>query len=143
MTLRIDYSITPDFSIQFYGAPFVSAAKFYDFKEAANPTAENYYERFSIFDNNRFNKDNFSFDFDSDGEFEFVLGNRDFNYKQFRSNLILRWEYIPGSVLFIVWSHEQNDYQNTGEFNALNDFKNLFKSISNDNILIKFQYRFA
>ena len=43
-------------------------------------------------------------DEDLDGSSDYEIGNPDFSFVQFRSNLVVRWEYIPGSEVFLVWS---------------------------------------
>lgn len=142
-TFRFDFNITPDLTIQYYGAPFVSAASYYDFKDILDPLANNFDDRYLMYNSAQFNTTDYSFDFDQNGEVDYELGNPNFNFQQFRSNLVLRWEYIPGSVLFLVWSHEQTDVLETGEFDFVNDFTNLFKVTPADKIIIKFQYRFT
>jgi len=40
---------------------------------------------------------------DNDGNFDYSFYKPDFNFKQFKSNLVIRWEYLPGSILYLVW----------------------------------------
>jgi hypothetical protein len=54
------------------------------------------------------------------------VGNPDFNFKQFRSNAVLRWEYRPGSTLFVVWSQGREHYAADGSFRPGRDFGRLF-----------------
>ena len=44
----------------------------------------------------------------TDGAQSFVIGDRDFNVLSFRSNLVLRWEWRPGSTLFVVWQQDRS-----------------------------------
>ncbi|MBN2892730.1 MAG: carbohydrate binding family 9 domain-containing protein [Bacteroidales bacterium] len=142
-TFRFDFNITPDLTIQYYGAPFVSAGNYYDFKNVLDPMAEEFDQRYTLYNSTQLNSSDYTFDFDENSEIDYELGNPDFNFQQFRSNLVFRWEYKPGSVLFLVWAHEQTDVIETGEFNFVNDFSNLFKVTPADRFIIKFQYRFT
>ncbi|NIU78657.1 MAG: hypothetical protein GWN71_35435, partial [Gammaproteobacteria bacterium] len=55
-------------------------------------------------------------DLDDDQAADFSFADPDFNFKQLRSNLVLRWEYRPGSTLFLVWSQGRSHYEPTGAF---------------------------
>lgn len=142
-TFRMDFNITPDFTLQYYGSPFISSALFNDFKGITNSTANNYNDRFAVYPSSIFNYNDYSIDYNQDGIYDYEVGFRDFNFREFRSNLVLRWEYIPGSTLFVVWSHEQSEFLNTSEFNLVQDFKDLFTIFPTDVILIKLQHRFS
>jgi hypothetical protein len=66
--------------------------------------------------------------------------------QEFLSNLVVRWEYNPGSSLFLVWSQSRSNNNSTGQMDFLNDLGDLFMSKDNKphNIfLIKFSYRFG
>ena len=121
-TTRINYTLTPNLSIQFYGQPFVTAGEYSNFREVIRPRARRYADRFAPY--------NYS-------------GSPDFNFKQFRSNLVLRWEYHPGSTLFVVWSQGRTDYTDIGKFHPRTDFENLFKAEGNHVFLIKLNHWFS
>ena len=63
-------------------------------------------DRFQNYDANQIsiNGDDFQVDENLDGTMDYSFENPDFSYVQFNSNLVLRWEYIPGSELFLVWA---------------------------------------
>ncbi|MDA9875696.1 DUF5916 domain-containing protein [Flavobacteriaceae bacterium] len=71
-----------------------------------NPVAERLTERFQLYDSNQINLsgNDFQVDENRDGTMDYSFSNPDFSYVQFNSNLVLRWEYILGSELFLVWS---------------------------------------
>ena len=48
------------------------------------------------------------------GASTFTLRNRDFNTLSFRSNVVLRWEWRPGSTLFVVWQQSRAGSEVTG-----------------------------
>mgnify|MGYP006919341914 CR=1 FL=1 len=82
-------------------------------------------------------------DEDIDGNTDYSISNPDFSFVQFRSNLVVRWEYIPGSELFLVWSQ--------GVTGLVDSSDKLFSGLENgilnqkpENIfLIKATYRFV
>jgi len=146
LTSRIDINITPDFTIQYYGAPFISAAIFSDYKKITDPKADEYLNRFSIFNDSEIdylsNDELYGINENGQGDYDYYFDKPDFNYQQFRSNLVLRWEYKPGSLLFLVWSQDKTDSFSDGSFNFGDDIKSMFKITSNDTFLVKFSYRF-
>jgi hypothetical protein len=145
LTTRIDINITPDFTIQYYGAPFISAAMYSNYKKITDPMADEYVERFHTFTGSEIEymtqNEEFGISEHGNGSYDYYISNPDFNYQQFRSNLVLRWEYKPGSLLFLVWSQDKTDSFSNGSFNFGDDMKSMFKITSNDVFLIKFSYR--
>ncbi len=105
-SVRIDYTINPNLSIQYYGQPFISRGRYSDFKYVTNAVADRLEDRFQTYNTNQIslNNDVYNIDENQDGVSEYSFDNPDFSFVQFNSNLVLRWEYIPGSELFLVWS---------------------------------------
>jgi len=146
MSMRLNYTINPNLTIQYYGEPFISRGRYSDFKTVVAPQANRFKDRIQIFNTNQISfdaiDDSYLIDSDSNGIKNYEFGNPDFSYVQFRSNLVMRWEYIPGSEIFLVWSQGVNG-------NADPNYK-LFKGLDNqilgekkDNtFLIKATYRF-
>ncbi|MFH0777689.1 MAG: DUF5916 domain-containing protein, partial [Candidatus Eisenbacteria bacterium] len=64
----------------------------------------------------------------------------DFNWTSFNSNLVLRWEYRPGSALYLVWAQARDRYRSIGDFDMGNDWDSLFGTIPNNTLLLKFSY---
>ena len=84
-----------------------------------------------------------SIDEDQDGFADYSFGNPDFNLIQWRSNMVLRFEYIPGSELFLVWSQSSSSFGNPSDqlLNSLED--NLFSNALRNVFLLKLTYRFV
>ena len=144
LTVRLNYTLTPNLSLQIYSQPYVSAGKYSEFKDVTQLRAENYDERWHIFSGNEIFFENNYYHLippEAGGE-EIFIYNPDFNFRQFRLNLVLRWEYLPGSVLFLVWTNGINDYANTGSLSLGDDFQSLFSSPSNNVFLLKVSYWF-
>ncbi|MEX2465375.1 MAG: DUF5916 domain-containing protein [Gemmatimonadota bacterium] len=137
-TLRVDYAFTPTLSLQLYAQPFVSAGSYGGFKQVANPTAERYPDRFSGLEA-RIDGDDYFVDLDGNGSEE-SFGNPDFNVRQFRSNAVLRWEYLPGSSLFLVWSQGRDDSGDVGAFDFSRDVGDLFRTAPSNVFMVKLSY---
>lgn len=146
MSFRVNYNITPDLTIQYWGQPFVATGKYDEFKRITNSMADDLYDRFHLFQQGseiipHYMSGNYNLDFNADGNSDYVLENPDFNVKEFLSNLVLRWEYHPGSTLFLVWSQTRNGYDNYGDFEFSRDLENLFDVKAKNIFLLKFSYR--
>ena len=83
LTLRSSLTFTSKFSIQLYSQLFLARGRY----------------------------DNFSILTDPDLMVPFIPypKRRDFNYKNLQSNFVTRWEYRPGSAIYLVWSHGRNE----------------------------------
>ncbi len=151
LTLRINYNITPDFTIQFYGMPFISAGKYSDFKYITDADADLFSDRFILYSEDQLtynfeDEDNKFYEVDEDlnGETDYTFDEPNFNVFDFNSNLVIRWEYRPGSTLFLVWSQNRNEYFSNGNFKLWNDTETLFmETYPRDVLLIKLSYRFG
>jgi hypothetical protein len=108
LTTRLNYNVTPELTIQYYGQPFIYRAQYKNYGYVKDPLNKSYDERFYQYTGTQIrydeNKEAFEIDEDNDGGTDYSFGLPDFNYIQFRSNLVLRWEYIPGSEFYLVWS---------------------------------------
>ena len=144
LTLRINYTLSPNLSIQLYSQPYVSAGKYSEFKEVSQPRAENYDDRWYIFSGSEISleDDYYRLLIPGGGGDVLTFENPDFNFRQFRSNLVLRWEYLPGSILYLVWTRGINDYSSDGDLSLGNDIRSLFNSDSNNAFMVKISYWF-
>lgn len=146
ITLRLNLSLTPDLSIQFYGQPFVSAGNYTDFKHITSPRAAEYKDRFHQFADGEMHlreQDGlYGIDENQDGVTDYSFVNPNFNFFQFRSNLVLRWEYKPGSALFLVWSQGRTGYLPYGDFDFMDSMQDLFGVHPHNVFLLKFSYGF-
>jgi len=142
ITFRIDFAITPELTIQYYGSPFVSIGKYTDFKEVTNPLDDSYENRFSIVVPEE-NGLMYDFESDNNGTVDYSIFNPDFNYQQFRSNLVLRWEYKAGSALYLVWAQDRTAYEPAGEFDINTGVRNMFDIFPGNIFMIKFSYWFS
>lgn len=111
-SIRFNYSINPNLSIQYYGQPFISRGTYTDFNYVNNAAARDLNQRVTLFDTNQIsridNEGSYLIDENLDGIIDYEIDDPDFSFVQFRSNLVVRWEYIPGSEIFLVWSQGVN-----------------------------------
>lgn len=147
ITVRLNYSVSPDLSIQFYGQPFISSGKYTDYKHITHPRAVNPTDRFHLFSPAELSYDNddqvYFVDENLDGINDYSFDQPSFNFFQFRSNLVVRWEYVPGSTVYLVWSQGRTGYETTfGDFSFGRDFRDLFQVKPHNIFLVKFTYRF-
>lgn len=146
LTTRVNYNITPDLTVQYYGQPFIFRALYKNYGYVTDPLNKNYDSRFHRYDAQeiQFVNDKFSVDETGDGVEDYSFGKPDDNYIQFRSNLVVRWEYVPGSEIFLVWSQgstpDAGQDLNTPLTRSL--FQNVFEQKPQNIFLVKFTYRF-
>jgi Domain of unknown function (DUF5916) len=123
LTTRVDFTATPTLTLQVYASPFITSGKYTNWRELNNPRADNYQDRFKPF----------TLEGDPGG----------FNFKQFRSNTVVRWEYRPGSTIFLVWAQGRTqDGTDIGTFDMRRDANNLFRQRPDNTFLIKSSYWF-
>lgn len=144
LTARASFSFTPTLSLQVYAEPFISAGAYSSFKEVASPRASRFDERFHTFTPAELSYDDSSATYHvrpaSAPTSGFDFANPDFNFKQFRSTTVLRWEYRPGSTIFVVWSQGRSATTPIGTFNLNRDVRALFGANATNTVLVKVNY---
>jgi hypothetical protein len=143
LTFRIDLNISPEFSIQYYGSPYISRGSFSEFKHITDPEAKKFNDRFKLFGN--VNPDDGRYGLDENGDMvsDYYIGNPDFNFHQFRSNLVAKWEYRLGSYIYLVWSSEKTGYTNSSGASLSESLGQLRKVFPDNMFLIKLNYWFS
>src|SRR2546427_216794 len=125
LTMRVTYPFTANMSLQVYAQPFISKGTFSNVRElSANPRAADYASRYQAY-----------------GDTSFTNNIGGFNFKQFRSNVVFRWEDRPGSTLFVVWSQGRQGttgLEGTRSFSG--DLNDLFNLPPNNSFLVKLSY---
>jgi len=142
--IRVNVALTPDLSIQLYAQPLIAAGDYEDFKELAAPGTHEFLT-YGI-DNGStlsFDESDNAYIADPDGTGpaeQMAFGNPDFRFRSLRSNLVLRWEYLPGSTLFVVWNHGQSGYASDPTFRVWDEFSNLLQDDQQNTFLVKVNY---
>jgi len=140
LTFRGELFITPELSIQYYGSPFYSVGKYSEFRRVKQSAARDMNDRFEALELSYDGADNrYSFDYNAE---TWSFGNPDFSFMQFRSNLVLRWEYNLGSTFYFVWAHDRSDWQ--GVYNPISDITgDLFGIKGNHVFMLKLNFWFS
>jgi hypothetical protein len=145
-TGRLSYNITPDLTLQYYGQPFITRPVYDNFALVSDPLAKRYNDRFVAFKDGQisFNNDHYHVDENADGTTDYSFRRPDFNFVQFRSNLIMRWEYKAGSELFLVWAQGNTPDVSSDLSTPLAEslWRNAFADQSRNSFLVKLTYRF-
>ena len=142
MTFRGNVTLSPTFSLQAYMEPFVSAGRYDTFRRIDEPRAATFWDQFETFDSGQVIETDgaIELDFDGDGTGDLGLGNPDFTFLSFRSNLVLRWEYSLGSTMFLVWQHGRTGFNSEGRFDFGSNVSDLFKADFENVLLFKVNY---
>ncbi len=139
MSMRLNYNITPNLTLEFWGQPFIAKAEFDKFKWVGNSTSDIYKSRFIDIAQSQIEFSEAETTYTIEGQFE--LDDPDFNVVEFRSNFVARWEYIPGSTLFLVWANN-GSYSDQEEGNSFDRLTNKLTDLRGTNtFLVKFSYR--
>jgi len=144
-SIRFNYSINPNLSIQYYGQPFISRGTYTDFNYVNNPIAYDLSERVMLYSPNQISLSNsvYGIDENIDGSVDYTFNNPDFAFVQFRSNLVVRWEYIPGSEVFFVWSQGVTGFGDPMDSLSSSLDDQIFGQKPENTFLIKATYRFV
>ena len=113
--LRTDWTISSRLSLQLYLQPFVASGDYHDFKQLARARDDEYTPVGAPFD-------------------------PDFNFRSVRGSAVMRWEFRPGSALYVVWNENRDDVVGVGNFRPRRDFSSLTDARSKDVFLVKFSY---
>jgi hypothetical protein len=127
LTWRLGYTFTPNTTLQVYASPFISKGTYADVREVAEPRATSYEARYRSY-----------------GDPAVAADPGGFNVREFRSNVVFRWEYRPGSTLFVVWSQgREGSSEAEGDRSFAGDLGDLFRERANNTFLVKLSYWFA
>jgi hypothetical protein len=123
ISTRLNFTATPDLSFQLFARPFTSVGDFSEWKELADPRARDFDQRFAPYGGNA----------DPGG----------FNSKALNLNAVMRWEYRPGSVLFLVWQQGRSGpASGTHDFEFGRDVMGVFDLHPDNTFLVKASYWF-
>ena len=126
ISTRLNYTFTPEFTFEFYGQPFVATGSYSSVRQlSADPRVAAYADRFAAY----------TAPDDTPTAFRFT---------QLRSSAVARWEYRPGSTLFLVWSHGRQDSSNEQSNQSwTRDYRDLFSLHPDNTFVIKAAYLFS
>jgi hypothetical protein len=145
MNTRLNWTFTPTMSLELFAQPLISGNDFSNFKEFAAPRELEklvYGEDIgTIRTEGEGDASTFFVDPDAEGPAaEFSFDDPDFNFRSLRGNLVFRWEYRPGSTLFLVWTQDRSSTEAIGDFDFSRDFDALREAEADQVFLIKATY---
>jgi hypothetical protein len=115
---RVNWTFTPDLSLQTYVQPFLSSGRYGAAKSLARP-------------------DSYAFEPYVGGE------NPNFDFRSLRGNAVLRWEYSPGSTLFLVWTQQRDGADAAGDFDFGRDSRRMLDAQADNLLLVKLSYHWG
>jgi hypothetical protein len=137
--VRLNWTFTPRLSLQLYLQPLMSHGDYENFKELDRPKSY----AFDVYSGNQVVRANGEYEIDPDGSgpaASFSFDNPDFAFKSLRGNAVLRWEYTPGSTLYLVWT--QNRWNDSYEepFSFRRSADQLWNTKADNIIMVKATY---
>ncbi len=134
LQLRVNFVVTPDLSLELYGEPFAASGHYHDFGElaAAGSGDLSYY-------GDRLTRDDEG-NYVVEGPEPMTIPNPDFYVRSFRSNTVLRWEWLPGSTLYLVWQMNRGGFYPRDEAVGLRDLADAVTEQGPDYLALKVSY---
>ncbi|MBK7214669.1 MAG: carbohydrate binding family 9 domain-containing protein [Bacteroidales bacterium] len=146
-SMRASLNLTSDLSIQFYGQPFLYSGKYKDYKYITDPRASTLEDRFLSYSDDQIDyfaaSDGWNYylvDEDRNQSYDYGFYNPGLKFLQFRSNLVVRWEYKPGSTFYLVWAQGRTGLGPDNEFDLPSYTRNLFEVYPQNVLLLKLSY---
>jgi len=146
LTTRINLVLTPHLSVQVFAQPFVASGDYAGYKLLS--AARSF--RFGTLGTNgstiAYDPSTLSYHSDPDGSgpaAAFTFRNPDFSVRSLRSNVVVRWEYRPGSTLFVVWNQNRAFAGSDPRFRALRDLRDVFGDDQRNVFFLKGSYYFT
>ena len=156
MDTRVNVTLSPKLTFQLYAQPLLSSGDYLTYKQLARPESfdfEVFTEGVAVSGITGWScaggqtckdpSDRRYVDFDRDGQPDFSFRERDFNVRSLRVNAVMRWEYRPGSTLFLVWQQGREDEVTTGTAALGRDFRALWSADAENVFIVKLTYWFG
>ncbi len=144
-SFRVNLNLSPELTIQYWGQPFVASGKYSRLKRITDSMADEVNNRFAEYSDTEIVYDSSSEKYliSEPGWGQTEIDQPDFNVKELLSNMVVRWEYNPGSTLYLVWSQDRSSSVSDGSFALGRDIDRLFGTKPGNIFLVKFSYRFG
>ncbi len=140
-SVRVNWTFTPKLSLQIYAQPLISSGDYHHFKELARSKSYDFFEYEKGESGINYNGDSYIVDPDGSGPAgEISWDQPDFNFKSLRGNAVLRWEYMPGSTFYLVWTQNRSDFEDIGEFRLSRSLSRLVDADSDNILMVKISY---
>jgi hypothetical protein len=143
MDTRLNVNFTPELSLELFAQPLISSGDYGALKELEAPRLYSFRKYGQDVGTITYDEANRRYVIDPDGTgpaASFNVSNRDFNQRTLRGNAVLRWEYRPGSTLFLVWQQSRTESQLFGDFDFGRDVGGLFDAKPDNFFVVKLNY---
>jgi hypothetical protein len=137
---RVNYAFTPNFTVEAYAEPFAASGRFYDHGELPAPRSRTLRTYGAPGTGTTITKDTAGVSTVTDGAVSFKIPALDFNQLSFRSNLVLRWEWLPGSTAYLIWQQSRQDRTPTGQLINASDVWNSTQVPGDNFFVMKVSY---
>jgi hypothetical protein len=137
---RLNYAFTPNFTVEAYAEPFAASGRFYDFGELPEPESRSLRTYGASGTGTTITKDAKGVSTVTDGTTSFTIPALDFNRLSFRSNLVLRWEWLPGSTAYLIWQQSRQDQTLAGRLINPNDLWDATQAAGDNFFVVKVSY---
>ncbi|HEX8691887.1 MAG TPA: DUF5916 domain-containing protein [Longimicrobium sp.] len=143
---RLNWTFTPELTLELFAQPFVSAGSYTGFQEYVRPRsgARAYFDTLQVRVAARDSGGRparYRLDPDRDpATADFDFADPDFRVRSLRGSAVLRWEYRPGSTLFFVWQQERSGTDGVGDFDARRDLGEIFRRHADNVFVVKATY---
>jgi hypothetical protein len=134
---RVNYTFSPTLSLQIFAQPFIASGKFGATKEFAEPDKFKfliYGKDVGVIADGRIYPNG------QQSPISFAVPQPDFNVGSLRGNAVMKWDWRPGSTMYLAWQQTRNSFQPTGEFEFGHDIDKLFAARPDNIFLIKVSY---
>jgi hypothetical protein len=138
MTVRANWTLSPRLSLQAYAQPLIGSGRYSEYKDVDNPHAANYDERFHLVQGAEVRETGGVFYVG--GANGYAYAQPDFDVRQLRSTIVMRWEYRPGSSVYAIWSHNRSDQITDGRFMFGRDVEGLANTPGENIVMVKVNY---
>ncbi len=143
-TIRANYYFRPELSLEVYAEPFAANGKYHQHGElaAARSNDLRFFGRtegttIELVRDESGNPTHYAV---SDGDNSFTLPHLDFGFRSFRSNMVLRWEFQPGSTLYLVWQRDLGEEKGIGKNVGPGSLFDSFGADGTDFVALKISY---
>ncbi|HEV8363079.1 MAG TPA: DUF5916 domain-containing protein [Gemmatimonadaceae bacterium] len=137
---RLNYAFTPNFTVEAYAEPFAASGRFYDFGELPAPESRALRTYGASGTGTTISKDASGASTVTDGGTTFTIPALDFQRLSFRSNLVLRWEWLPGSTAFLIWQQSRQDFGAAGQLIGPKDLWDATRATGDNFFVVKVSY---
>ena len=142
--VRINYAISPNLTLQYYGQPFLSVGSYQDFGYVRDASERSQNQQILFYSSSQLRRvdlGQIDIDEDKDQNSDYSIRNPNFSFAQFRSNFVLRYEYQAGSELYLIWGQSLVDNQRVTRSIEENLHQQLLDTKVDNSFVLKWTYR--